>query len=88
MQYDKNGYELRTCRVEWSVEVFVIDQYEQEDLREHLLYKRTFPDEALARTELECIAKKDPYHLRWVWKDAPHSYHDCRVVRREIRVDS
>lgn len=80
------GWEHRTYRVEWAVEVWEVDQYEARQNRP-LLYETLWPTREQAQLDLDRIATKNPHHKRLEWKNAPHSYHGCGVVRRETLVE-
>ena len=80
-------YQHQLYRVEWIVEVFAVDQYEN---RQHEVYYRaTFPTHSEATGDLHRITRLDTHTGRRIVKDPSivrHSYHGTSVTRTLVLV--
>jgi len=77
----------RVFRVEYVVRIVEIDQYERET--GGVLYEKAFPSYTAALVHLNQITTPHPHvESRLIWKDAPHSFHSCRVTERQIFVEA
>lgn len=75
------NWEIRTYRVEWLAECGMVDQYGQNFQPYDTVVR---PSQEAAEIALREIAHPHPYVSdRWVPNDAPHSYVEARVCRRE-----
>lgn len=82
-------WQFKQYRVEWHVEVYEVDQYNQRPRDATVYYSRVWPTRELAQADLEQISEPDRYvEGRRISRLAPTSYHGVGVFYRETLVDS
>lgn len=74
----------KTYQVQYIVEVYAVDQYEQRMPDAEIYYQKIWPSLTKARGDLERISKPHPYVKgRRVSDLCPHTYHAVSISTHE-----